>query len=246
MEDFCASYRKLIVYNTVLCSKDANCKAQFDVLSKPISHILQVSSRRSPKSQDLDDDDDIPLPEELEELYQKLSDIDKMEKSSLHQGLADLTIAYIAGVIEGRMKKATKYCMACANIFDENVKITKSFLSSSNSVEKPCQDTFFICKQADRFMKLQVLNETFKFHTLYYAIFENIDISNTFKKTDFTGHEEHLLFFIRKIADIYIQIRGTYIARNTTFDNKSFRRSQLIKQIHFIGEQNKNKRNCPC
>lgn len=234
MEDFCASYRKLLVYDTVLCSKEANCSPQLAVMTKPLSHIFEVSSRRAQRANEFDDDD-FPIPEELEELYEKIADIDELEKNSLDHGLADLTIAYIAGIIEGRMKKAKRYCEGCANIFAENDKIRRTFIAS-NSIEKPCEDTFQICKQADRFLKLQLLNGTFKFQTLYYAIFENIDINNSFANTDFNGHEEHVLYFIRKIADIYIQIKGTYIARNTTFDNKVFLRSQLRKKIHFFGE----------
>lgn len=236
VQDFCASYRKLMVSNTINISKDANCAPQLTVISEPISNIFSVSSvRKVVGESNLESGIIVPLSEEMEELYAKLSDVEAIERNSLHQGLSDLTIAYIAGVIEKRMRNAKAYCSGCANIFNENIKLNRSFMSS-NLVEKPCRDTFTICKQANQFLKLQLINGTVNFNTLYYAIFADININSIFNATDFTGHEEHKLYFIRKIADVYIQIKGTYIARSTTFDSKEFKRSFLRKLVHIRGE----------
>lgn len=238
VQDFCASYRKLLVCDTVMGSKNANCVSQFDFISKPISNIFTISSHRATIGRVSDEEFNAPIPEELEELYSELADIEEMERNGLHHGLSDLTVAYIASDIEKRMKNAVKYCARCVNIFDENEKIERLFTSLhlGNSIEAPCETTFSICKHADRFMKIQLLTGSINFNTLHYAIFEQIDINNMFTATDFVGHEMHKLFFIRKIADVYIQIRGTYIARSTTYDLREFRRSALRKACQRLGE----------
>lgn len=69
-----------------------------------------------------------------------------------------------------------------------------------------CSSTFQICKEADHFLKLQVLRGEFRFDVFYEAICNILDVERLYKKTDFSHNFEHKLYLIRSIVNVYIQI----------------------------------------
>lgn len=92
------------------------------------------------------------LPEELDDLHEKLSEIEEKEKSILiDSNLKDMNIANIANVIEQRFTEPHRIkCELCKTVFAENQKINKAVK------KKPCESTFSICQESDQFLKFQL------------------------------------------------------------------------------------------
>lgn len=237
IQQFQSALRKLIVNDTICTSKRANCY-DFNVASKPFSNILFVSSRRAKiNTADIESDDDV-TPEELETLHRKLSEIENRERNILiDPNLQDIATVYIANAIESRFTEPHRIkCELCKNVFAENKKINKAF-NTSKFKSNPCESTFYICKEADRFLKFQLLTNDINFNTVYYAIFQQIDIEGLFTETDFSHDNIHKLYLIRGIVDAFIQIKGTYIAKTATFDiHQNQLRFKLKKLIHYYGQ----------
>lgn len=187
-QQFRSAYRKLLVHSTVCTSKNAN-NYNFDITSEPFSNILFMTSRRV-NIIDPEADKNEPLPEELDDVHMKLAEIEEIEKSSVvDTGLCELTIAHISSIIENRISRPDRmYCQGCKNVFNENNKIQRSF-TSLKFRNKPCISTFVICKEADRFLKMQLLNGTINFNSIYYAIFQQIDVKMFLHKQTFAMNQ---------------------------------------------------------
>lgn len=233
-QQFQSAYRKLLVYSTVCTSKRANCY-NYEIISEPFSNILFITSRR-PTINSLEENDDC-LPEELEEVHAKLIEIEQRERCSLvDYQIMDVSIAYAAKVIENRIDRPHRmYCDTCAKVFIQNKKLTN--ILGNSQFESPCISTYIICREVDRFLKIELLRGDLKFSTVYCAILEQVDVANLFTATDFSHHHDHKLYLIRAIIDTYIQIKGTYIAKRETFAiHKKSIRQKLNKLIHFYGQ----------
>lgn len=228
------NYRKVLLHDIVCVSKRGNC-IEYDAISRPYSNIFTVSTVKNKN-----DDFEEPLAHEYELLFEKLSQIEQMEQSSLTDDLKNFNIAHIANIIEEKIKTTDEmFCPLCAKIFDENEKVQKSF-TSSNYKSKPCVSTFTICKEVDKFLKLHILSDnTINFNTVYFAIFDNIDSNTLYCNTDFSKHtgKDHKLYLIRTVVDVYIKIKGTHIARKASADARGeLIRHKLRKLIHFYGQ----------
>lgn len=133
------------------------------------------------------------------------------------------------------MKSADSYCPECMVVFDENEKVDQCFIGSKYK-QGPCRSTYTICKLVDRFIKTQLLRNKNYFNVLYCAIAENIDIDSLYSKTDFSHDCNHKLYLIRAIVDIFIQIKGTYMAKQTNLCSQQDKlRSRLQKIAEFQG-----------
>lgn len=128
------------------------------------------------------------------------------------------------------------YCEFCAKVFDENDKMLDAFIGSKFKTA-PCKSTILVCKEADRFVKIQILRGDINLNSIYYAILQDIDIDSLFTKTDFSHQPEHKLCIIRGIIDTFIQIKATHIAKMATYGlHKEKLRNRLLKLIHNHGQ----------
>lgn len=201
--------------------------------SKAFSNILFVTSRRARINKNDEDDMYDIIPEELDDLHEKITEIEEKENSVLvDPNLKDISIAHIANVIETRFIEPHRIkCEPCKNVFNENQKINKAVK------QKPCESTFSICKETDRYLKFQLLNDDIKINTIYYAIFQQLDVNLLFPDTDFSHDSSHKLHLIRGIIDAYIQIKGTHLAKTATFGlHQQQLRFKLRKLIHYHGQ----------
>lgn len=152
-----------------------------------------------------------------------------MEQSDLIDTcLKGVAIIHVAREIESRLKTIDTNCDECKNIFQEN--------SDDFTPENPSSSTVAICKIADRFLNFEFLKNNFRFDAVHYAIYQEIDSSNLFKKTDFSHNPMHKLYVIRSIIDAYVQIKGSFIARNVNLETHTGRRNVYRKLIHRSGE----------
>lgn len=235
-EQFCAAVRKILAFSTVMYSKKSNCKLP-EVHGNCYSNILSITSQR-PKIEKLSMSECLEVTEEeIENLYDKLSEIEASEVDQLTEELTDYTVAQIANIIENRIKSTKQFdCSSCKNIFDENKHKVDTFNGTKFAV-KPCYSTFCICKQADRFLKEEILKGAVEFRVVYSEILQTLNFEELFEQTDFTDHLEHKIYLIRHIVNEYVKIKGTHMAKSLTIreHQKSFR-SKLHKLLHYMGQ----------
>lgn len=228
-QHFAAAFSKLLANDSVLTSKHANCRS-VEAPSRPFSNILSVSSGSTIKSKE---DKKMPSSSDLEYLFKELEKIEATEKDD-DSTLQECTIAAIAEKIEKRLKSLDRtYCPMCKNIFDREDKVPFVLVAT----DAPCVSTFRICKQTDRFLKLNLLKGAINFETIQFAIFDNIKIDDLYNGTDFTHQPDHKLFLIKEVVEVYIQIKGCYLAKSGTLNShKKLIRSEYHKEIHFRGQ----------
>lgn len=154
----------------------------------------------------------------------------------LNENVSDVSIAHIANMIEARMISSKRYCDDCMVTFQQNEKLQSCYVGR-NFKQKPCLSTFRICKETDRFFKVQFLKQKRYFNAAYYAIAQKLNIESLYTRTDFSHNKNHKLCLIEMIINAYIQIKGTYIARQANFtrEEEDMRRN-LHKLIHFYGQ----------
>lgn len=106
-----------------------------------------------------------------------------------------------------------------------------------NFKKKPCQSTYKICKETDRFLKVQFLRQKKYFNAACYAIAKKINVDNLYASTDFSHSLNHKLCLIEMVINAYIQIKGTFLARQANFTREEDNvRARLHKLIHFYGQ----------
>lgn len=216
-------------------SKFSNCcPAEHD--SNPYTNILTISSKRSTIKNFNASDCMNVTEEQIEQLYDKLHDIEDAEEREQHEDLSDYTVAHIASFIEGRIKLTKQFgCMLCKRIFDENTKKAEDV--NLKSVTMPCYSTFCICKQTERFIKIDLLKGDIDFSVIYHEILQNLNFDLLYDGTDFSDHSDHKVFLIRFVVDEFVRIRATHIARTLTLnEHKKSLRVKLHKLLHYLGQ----------
>lgn len=133
------------------------------------------------------------------------------------------------------------YCNSCPLVFDENENYK---LTGLNLMElPPCQSTFKICENAEKFFKIYNIQQTrkpFDFKVLYCLIFRTLNFNELFPKSAFDcgGHGSHHKYqFIKCIVGEYISLRATQLSRDMTLDQyKQIFRRRLNRMIIFSGQ----------
>lgn len=231
-QQFMGAFRKLMAFDAILCSSSSNC-AEDHTPAQPFASILYVTS--VPSTSNNEDNEDVSS-SQLGTLYQKLSEIEAIENSSLLDSVLDYSIAFISAHIERRIVGGERmYWNACKDVFKQNDKLQNFGFKEITTT--PCRSTLDICKQADRFLKIQLIRSCNNFNVMSEGIYNQLDIENLYRATDFSHNNQHNFFFIRSIIDVYIQIKATYIAKNATSDiHKENMRSKLHKLVHNYGQ----------
>lgn len=235
---FKAAYRKLLAIDSVFQSRKGNCQA-YQINSDPFSDILYVSSRRDittskPQTENDIEDEDVVL-EDIENLYQKIADLNGAAESHLTDDLLTFSIAQIANIIEDKIKTSDT-CEHCVAVFDTCARIDES-LFRQIFTKRPCKSTYTICREVERFMKLELLKGNVKFNTIYYAVLNNIQIEQMFNECDFRLHSSHKLYLIRAVVDGYVRLKGNYLAKEATRKMHPTNLRYIYKKnIHFLGK----------
>lgn len=237
-EQFSAAFRKLLGYNTVMYSKFSNCNLRESAsVANPYSDILSITSRRLTPKFNSNDYFEV-TEEEIEEFYDKLNQITQCEQQNdTFENLNDCSIAHVAKLIEDRIKTTKQFhCLLCKQIFEENTHKVNFFIGAG-LVGKPCHSTFQICKQAERFLKIELLKGTVNFNIIHHEILQSLHFEALYDETDFSEHFDHKIFLIRFVVDEYVRIKGTHIARTATFnEHQNSLRSKYHKLLHYLGQ----------
>lgn len=149
VQQFLAASRKLLANSTIMYLKDANCKV-FHCTNNPYSNVLYVSSRRSKSGEN-----EIPDQSEVDAVLEKYEEITKLFANE--DNFNDYAIGHVANIIENKIKTTDRlYCIKCKGLFDCEEKEIHAFIDPRLE-RKPCRSTVQICKQADSFLKLRML-----------------------------------------------------------------------------------------
>lgn len=253
------AFRQIACNLDLKAPESANCYAldAFDSQQPtlhPQSNVYFISSRR-PKLDILSDEtfqknlaeQENDLAEEFGVL-ESIDDVEGLELSGhMMDGVAGASIAYAARVIEKKIETQTFYCDCCKFVFAQNPKLMNRAIYIIDS-KRPCVSTFYICKIADRFIKLyeptifkkntaEETNNNRDFRVLFYMIFKEIDYNRLFEKTDFKNHEAHKFHLVKCIVQEYIRIKTAQISKQVTLSHyDKLLRSRLTRWIHFAGQ----------
>lgn len=226
---FRAAYRKLLAYNGIMISRGSNCQT-FQTSTDPFSSIAYVSSRR-PRFES--DNENEFVPDDFNDLHSKLANLCDGAQSELTDCMHDYSLFHTASLIERRIQDMS-CCVGCSNVIERSEKVT-NFFHGSKQTKTPCTSTFEICKAADRYLKVQMLKCDVNFNLIYYSILNDIDTDRMFT-LPFDCDSQHKFFLIRTIVDAFIQMKGSYLAREMSrnLHDKDIRKN-LHKLLHFYG-----------
>lgn len=227
-EQFISAFRKIQVNNEIKSSAFSNCKDQLSILfissRRPTLNVISETQHAT---------ENVDVVEE--ETTQMLQQID--ENAHLTDGLEDHSVAYVAGVIEKKILSSRFDCGLCFNVLKENGKICDSMILHSKNTQLPCRSTYLICKVANQCFKIFKRSITFSYSQLINAILRRIDENHMFTDSNFDGHATHKHDFIKYIAEEFIRVQATYVAKKITLSEQQILlRKKLVKILHFKGQ----------
>lgn len=215
VQQFEAAFRKLLIHNDIVCPKKSNC---IEVGTK----ILTTSSHRPAKKNDAPTIseafvDDFIFDGDFESnFYAAYTYTDNPQTHSL---------AFKASLLENKIIKSKKpkllvKCEKCVYAFVENELMDDNFIrfkARTSNIAQPCKSSFEICKFADTFLKF-FEEKTISFDAVILQILRKIPFDNLFMSTDFENHgvKGHKYHFIKKIVEIYMNMKSVYCAKMTT------------------------------
>lgn len=221
VDQFKSAYRKILINNEITSSEHSNCLDRLKIYFIP-------STRKS-----IENHTETPLPTE----YPPSSIEPFTANDNILDALRDATICQIASEIEYKIRSAARFgCNLCLNIFDENDKVVAECLKNGH-LRLPCISTAHICKVASKYLDIFMTQFKYNYPILLDSILREIDNENMFSGSNFEHHFDHKMYFIQFIAEEYIRIKATYIAKNLTLkEQEKMMRNKLNKAIHFVGQ----------
>lgn len=239
-QEFKAAIRKLLFFNEITSSIFANCEDNLNILT--VSSVKQIESNNDVESniehdfeENYVENDDI-----FEEVYQLQESSGDHEVGSEIKDKEDVTIAFVAGIIEKKVSSSKFSCKDCLTLFsclfEENDKISGRFIESIRT-QKPCKSTFMICKLTHHIFDDNLNASKFDYKTIYDRIDKRISRDVWFPKTDFSHDEDHKSHLIAFIVDEYVRAYATYVAQCLTLEqHQMLIRNANRKQTHFKGQ----------
>lgn len=218
---FSSALRKILIQNEITSSCFANC---IDNLK-----LMTVSSRSQNKANNNTDGPDI-----TEEYFEFMQTIQLNENDFLMNCYEESTIASITSSIEQKILRVGRFECDCQSVLLNDEKVVN--LTISDDVPPPCISTFYACKVAHILLNLCRKRFDFHYDLLISKILESINFDNVFEP-HFECDSSHKVGFIKYIAEEYVRIQATYIAKNLTLiEQKIICRKFLQKRVHFRGQ----------
>lgn len=238
VNQFKGAYRKLLSNMKILSPEHSNCRIfDGDLPDNPLySNIYFVSSHRSKMIKHIDEE---LYHQQKDDILKEAAELEQIESCDhLLDVTKDFSISHIASFIEKKIIECPRfYCDSCKNIFVENEK--SSVIDFGGSKSKPCQSTFEICRNAEKFLKLHdvgKLNNQFDFKVLYCSIFRTMNLNALFCKSKFECEQTHKYDIIKCIVGEYVAIKASQLCREITHDGQpTLMRQYLNRLITFNG-----------
>lgn len=219
VEQFKSAYRKILINKEITSSEHANCLDRLNI------YFMPSTSKKNEDREELP----VELPEECNDPFKT----DDYLLDATHEA----TVCQIAAGIEFKIRTEARFgCNLCLNLFNENSKVVAKFLHNSH-LDPPCVSTVHICKVASIYLNIFMKAPKFHYSSLLKKVLEEIDHGNVFNASDFQLHLDHKMHFIQYIAEDFIRVRATYVAKNLTLqEQEKMMRNKLNKTIHMVGQ----------
>lgn len=239
-QEFKASIRKLLFFNEISSSVFANCEDNLNILS--VSSIKPSTSNISNVQANENTDNFDEQFEENEDFYGEIEEFNTAQNNSESEikDKEDMTIAYVAGLIEKKVTSSKFACKDCLtlseNLFNENDKMSGKFIENYRT-HRPCKSTFNICKHVHEIFEENLNFANFDYIKIYNLISHKISKQIWFENTDFSHDEEHKGHLIAYIVDEYVRAQATYVAQKLTLQQHQILiRNSNRKLTHFKGQ----------
>lgn len=227
---FSAAYRKNVYKSEITSSAFPNCVDALNILYVPsTSHnngnqandILLNGSQHAIEETEFNES-------HVENLAQQECDYNFTDKCD-----ETVTIAFIATEIEDVVTKRLQTDYAyCSLIFEENDKIEIGSIPNRRNI--PCKHTYHICRIAYEQLETYSKKIDFEYAELLSSINSKIDYNIMFGKS--VLEHDHKRKICEMIAQNFIRVRATYIAKNITLQQKSHQlRAKAKKNKQFAG-----------
>lgn len=237
VQQFCAAIRKISVNIGLRCSQSSNCKDSLDILTVPSNSRDtsdkargSIESHPDPDPESDTDDDDCSNSKEDILTKKQIEDCEYLLDCP-----EDINVAYVASLIETRIEIGRFECEDCLSVISDNDKIPVTL--KFRKTETPCKSTYQIFCVANRHLKYSANQLNFKYNKLLNHILREVNEIDLFPKTNFESHPDHKYFFIKYIAEDFLRIQATYMAKTATLEQqKGLLRNKLKKAVTFAGE----------
>lgn len=256
-EQFCATYRKVLINTELTCSTLSNCADQLNILQVASTHRMKATAppvvvkvdpaffyNRKRKHTDIDADNDADTnADDNNDVYVGTisnllngQNVNATENGLLLFDGAEQTIVYLASLIEEKMERQVRSnCTDCVGITSQIFKNNDKYLH--DSCDKPCESTVNIGRVCNNILRLHAYHIDFNYAVLLRCIEESLESYDLFPQTDFSHNLDHKRDLINFIVEEFVRIRATYIARKITLnEKKKMLRRKNLKLIHFAGE----------
>lgn len=200
-QQFQAALRKVLADKNILYGKKGNCTALHPVSSYcSYSNISTISSNRRKKKSLATSE--MFTPEKIEDVLKELDEINTKAQNNPESQLTDLSdisTAYIASLIELKIINDKNFkCTLCKNVFAENEKLPRAFTNETHP-SIACLSTFEICRNADFFLKLDMLKGQFSFKLFLESIKSSINVDRLFINSEFEEHHHEKITLVEQI-----------------------------------------------
>lgn len=223
---FTSGLRKILISNEIKASEAANCLDNLEIAS--ISSVRQ----HQPKNiniQSVNNESQQQQQQEEDNLVAGLN-----ENDFLIGCCEDTSIASIAGAIEHKIEQKGRFECNCRFVFSHNEKVTNLMTSSDEYC--PCISTLHVCKVANILFNSSKDEIGFNYENLIENILDNIELENIFSSY-FDCDMSHKMGFVKYIAEEFVRLQATYVAKNITLIEKKILCSKLLKKkAHFLGQ----------
>lgn len=202
-QQFQSALRRALADKNITHGKTGNCTPLDQVVAYcAYSNIGTISSRTKKLSVSRTQANEMYTDEDIEEVLQTLDEITASYPNSPNSHITDLndiSISYVASLIELKIINDKKFkCSSCKNAFSENEELHQAFTSKSHS-NIACRSTFEICRNADYFLKLDMLKGQYSFNLIFQSIKSSLNIDCLFENTDFKVHGHEKIDLIEEI-----------------------------------------------
>lgn len=235
--------RKILVNNEVTNPIFANCSDQLDILfvsSRAKKNLPNPSSstvndqnisqnstiaEQQPSSgsqQQHQQQEQKPSHDNIEDINQEFVGENIMGNDAFDQLQSNhgIGIAFVAGQIEKDILKSPINCELCAQILNENEKITVVGFPASRHTMVPCISTYYVCETAHQILESQKLSIDFDYAKISNDVLAKIQMNSVFQCTDFSRHSTLKIAFVFYIIETYIRMWATFVARKVTIKNQ--------------------------
>lgn len=220
-EQFSSAFRKIVVNNDIR-STNGNCHDSLDILS--------VSSARQKVITAVVNESTIAKYEGVSNKRDKINNVPGE--------LEDASIAHTALLIERKMEDQCRFnCELCLEFFSQKASMRIGQSSPSDLTSMPCQSVHDICSLAHKYVDILTKDASYTYDQLLADVMREFDIDLAFNGASFEGHESHKYYCIQYVAEEYIRVHATYVAKKATLnEHKILIGARYKKMAHFLGQ----------